>query len=819
MLALPLLLGPGFPYHRQWQYAVPNQIDTAGVYRDVVYYGTDREFGVVRLADGKRIWAKTMPKSWYGASVTAADGTLFVASGNGEIGAYRLGDGQKRWAVPIRVYATTPLVVGRTAIVQLNPTTVAGLDVNSGKVRWRRIFSSSSQEKNPISAPSRAGDLAVFADPSGATYALDIATGKPRWQTNLSANYFWEFVQSDGALYASSSSGFLRLDPNTGKTLWRASTRGKPANRPLFSNDQAILHTNLGRIQAIDLSNGKERWASNLVDDPERYQQATSPVRVPEGILSFDREKVRLFDGEGRPSLEEIAPVEASGLPVVWTGKQLVVFGYTSIESYLPGARDVGADPSPRVRELLARFRKLSRPESRELASYGHVTMDEMVPLLASSLGAYIAAGRAGDPKRQQAYSDFNDLAAIAAEAMTPESTSKMLPIVRRAVGTEAEDRALMILRKGDDALTVPLMLEVVRQTPNGRSGVAMMKLIESSLPAAIRWRLETMRNPKTEDAVRMAIYPTLATSGEEGLAMARSLRVTERTLPPLTSRISLISLGKPGGPRQIATGKDSKGKSWLLFETGVVGSFGDLWIARKEGDRWVDPVFTGVNTSRVSQFVSRRTGPPKEDPKIKALLAGGWLTSLVGNPKLRQDSDGDGLTDLVEARLGTDPRKEDSDRDGLPDGIDANPLAPARALNVGEQVIQAALEARFRFDKDRVPGVLYFPKGFTPFEILGRGGVVVAVDENKEKWSDPLSKQYEQGVGLIHFSERRDAGELPKLAPLTDRYIRWNADRTEGTVTISNYYGGLNGTGYQVTVRRFDGDWLVVKMEMSWIS
>ena len=40
----------------------------------------------------------------------------------------------------------------------------------------------------------------------------------------------------------------------------------------------------------------------------------------------------------------------------------------------------------------------------------------------------------------------------------------------------------------------------------------------------------------------------------------------------------------------------------------------------------------------------------------------------------LRKDSDGDGLTDIEEARLRTDPFSKDTDNDGIPDDLDLNP-------------------------------------------------------------------------------------------------------------------------------------------------
>lgn len=43
----------------------------------------------------------------------------------------------------------------------------------------------------------------------------------------------------------------------------------------------------------------------------------------------------------------------------------------------------------------------------------------------------------------------------------------------------------------------------------------------------------------------------------------------------------------------------------------------------------------------------------------------------------LQRDSDGDGLTDLFEERILTDPNSSDTDSDGLPDASDNQPLTP----------------------------------------------------------------------------------------------------------------------------------------------
>jgi hypothetical protein len=67
---------------------------------------------------------------------------------------------------------------------------------------------------------------------------------------------------------------------------------------------------------------------------------------------------------------------------------------------------------------------------------------------------------------------------------------------------------------------------------------------------------------------------------------------------------------------------------------------------------------------------------------------------------ELRKDSDHDGLTDLVEARLGTDPHRADTDGDGIPDSRDTNPLiAGSPNPSVRQRLVQEVFSALFSGD------------------------------------------------------------------------------------------------------------------------
>lgn len=63
----------------------------------------------------------------------------------------------------------------------------------------------------------------------------------------------------------------------------------------------------------------------------------------------------------------------------------------------------------------------------------------------------------------------------------------------------------------------------------------------------------------------------------------------------------------------------------------------------------------------------------------VEEANSGNPLSNTDGDPLYSGDSDGDGLSDAAEARMGTSPTLWDSDGDGIGDGADAFPLDPER--------------------------------------------------------------------------------------------------------------------------------------------
>ena len=154
------------------------------------------------------------------------------------------------------------------------------------------------------------------------------------------------------------------------------------------------------------------------------------------------------------------------------------------------------------------------------------------------------------------------------------------------------------------------------------------------------------------------------------------------------------------------------------------------------------------------------------------------------------QDTDKDGLPDIVEARLFTDLEKSDSDGDGVVDGKDSNPLTPkSDETNDMTEIKQAVFSVMFATSNSQNVILVVDRAGLGKQEYYGLAGPVI------------LSSQSIQGY-----------------VNLTSIDINYQS-KDEATVTISDYVGSLSASGHDVKLKKIHGKWVVVSFEMTWIS
>ncbi len=225
------------------------------------------------------------------------------------------------------------------------------------------------------------------------------------------------------------------------------------------------------------------------------------------------------------------------------------------------------------------------------------------------------------------------------------------------------------------------------------------------------------------------------STLNPHALEAVRKAMHKGRRLTPLTERKPL-----PEGTKDkmiLSTHLDSKGTQWALFHWDALGAPEDLWIVhRNPGGKWIDPIFTGETTywpEVLPGGIPVQEGYDKHEARMKALVQGkGWVSKFVGNSDITKDSDGDGLTDVVERWLGLDPTNPDTDGDGISDGIDKNPFAADRQLTDQEKAVQSALSYMcVSHDQPYRNQILTFPDDMTPVEVESCNGPVLTKTPN----------------------------------------------------------------------------------------
>jgi hypothetical protein len=191
-------------------------------------------------------------------------------------------------------------------------------------------------------------------------------------------------------------------------------------------------------------------------------------------------------------------------------------------------------------------------------------------------------------------------------------------------------------------------------------------------------------------------------------------------------------------------------------------------------------------------EYQSRRyTGIDSLAPAL-ARGAQEWRLQLG---EIERDSDGDGWTDAEEERLGLNSVLRDTDGDGVEDGRDVCPgYAPAPGEASDEAAIILGRAAFAVYGVNRSQSAILVT-GSRPVQLRGfRGPVIYGLD--RDKWIGTHQR------GFV--------------------FVKWQiTSRTADTakVELDDYEAALAAAGFEVTLKRIHGQWVVVESRMRWIS
>ena len=226
------------------------------------------------------------------SSPSVANGTVYIASTNGNLYALDLESGTQKWKLALGVRATaSPAVDQGTVYLGTYSGRFYAVDAETGKLKWKfqtegeRRFagkhlhgSEPAGETMPVpfdcylSSPAVWSGAVYFGSGDGNVYALDAATGTLKWKFHTGDVVHASPAISDGTLFIGSwDSYFYALDATNGKERWRFKTGEDHEiyNQVGIQSSAAVMDGVVyfgcrdSNLYALDTATGQKRWAFN----------------------------------------------------------------------------------------------------------------------------------------------------------------------------------------------------------------------------------------------------------------------------------------------------------------------------------------------------------------------------------------------------------------------------------------------------------------------------------------------------------------------------------------------------------------------------
>ncbi len=383
-----------------------------------------------------------------------------------------------------------------------------------------------------------------------------------------------------------------------------------------------------------------------------------------------------------------------------------------------------------------------------------------------------------------------------------------------RACATGTDDR-----RREDDPVRGPLLALALLSV--GVRPVNLWEQIHTSTDvswleqvASMTDSAPSLRMNESAKAYRSQAYARLGELGTpESLHAIDRIESAAKRWRPNDDQFSLGVLPHPGWhmgdnfvKAEVSTRQN--GITYAVFVDYLFGDMDLLLISKKnDATSWSRPhllplkIYRGMRNLKLEpggrgrlilHFV--QDAPPARgimegthDPGESAPTLGPHEVTIDIASALR-DSDGDGLTDVEEKRLGLSPVNPDSDGDGIRDGDDTAPDFAPNADHSDETIIlQKAFFATFGISGSRY--TLFAQPGTVPIQPWGSRACV-------------LYRTASKAYGAVS--------------------VTWKiVERTESTavVALTDGEGPLAAGGVNVTLERKGGSWYVVKVTTTWVS
>ncbi|MFV2072095.1 MAG: PQQ-binding-like beta-propeller repeat protein [Thermoanaerobaculales bacterium] len=567
-----------------------------------------------------------------------------------------------------------------------------------------------------------------------------------------------------------------RNDPGTGEAVWVVEIPGHPS-ATLIDGDRLFVHAEpaagRGFLVVIDWASGEVMDVAYGLYDVRRLE-AIGDLLVAEtvdtGVVAFSRAEFGSPEGETSSVESEVKRIL----------QEINRHRYYNLDDGVAELRSLGESAYPHVAD--------------EIPGLGPLALTAAAEVIAATSfvdGAEPLAARLTDQfPRRDGYSPDPVVAVLHALAVigSCDQTDAIIPIVTDPIAS------------GERRLAALAALASIGGTAAEQ---AIANVLEPNRNPKISW----WHPPDASQLIPLAGKPT----DWDAIDAATDVRdLGARARFEIGGRSARVS--------------DGKGGELIVFPDAALGGDGDLWVATVDSENRAGPSrFLGI--SMRNEF---DTEPLAVDVRVEGDTLVVWPRGerdklhRVGLAELLRDTDGDGLSDVVESRIRTNPQISDTDGDGLADGVDPAPNARKHeAESVEEEIALAVFRQINMFETDsREDGELALVVNHPAVEWRGRAGPTVTLSKEeyeafREEAGFEGSPRFFILVGGKDLAQKAiegvEAGELQELVS--------GMATNDRACSLEVVRGRRSAVGYLVIIRPFGGLWAIRHIELLWVS
>ncbi len=235
---------------------------------DGAVYALDKNIGKVLWTfrtEGERLYPLYGYADYYHATPVLYDGLLYIGSGDSYVYALRTENGVLVWKFKTGdVVHATPVIYGDKVLIGSFDGYFYALNRRTGDLIWKfksvgqRFFPQGEFQGSPV-----AGSGLVFVGSRDYNlYAVDAEKGYCHWNKQFPKGWAMALTFRDSVLYAGTSDDdvMVAIDAATGRERWRTNVQFNIFGPPVVENSMLYFGTLMGKFHGLDRKTGEVRW-------------------------------------------------------------------------------------------------------------------------------------------------------------------------------------------------------------------------------------------------------------------------------------------------------------------------------------------------------------------------------------------------------------------------------------------------------------------------------------------------------------------------------------------------------------------------------